>query len=133
MSNLSNFACTNKVIFSPLQGIILGQAISDHNNQMIPLSELLLPLNEASFRKRQLLKLSRPMLLKPGVNAMNIHKYCFIKHIQYIHIHIQYIHSIEFCKYSYILSVDSHNITHKTFIASTPGVGTHLCVASQKL
>ncbi len=33
---------------------------------------------------------------------------------------IKYLNSIEFCEHSYILSVDSHNITHKTFIASTP-------------
>ncbi len=37
---------------------------------------------------------------------------------------IKYIHSIEFCEYSKILSV-SHNITHKMFIASTPDSINH--------
>jgi hypothetical protein len=31
------------------------------------------------------------------------------------------VHSIGFCEHSQILSVHSCNITHKTFIASTPG------------
>ncbi len=35
---------------------------------------------------------------------------------------IKYLHSIGFCEHFKFISVDSHNITHKTFIASTPGI-----------
>ena len=40
-----------------------AKAISDKNNQMLPLSELPLPLNEASLRKRDLRKLSKRNIL----------------------------------------------------------------------
>ncbi len=41
----------------------IAKAISDNNNQMLPLSKLPLPLNEASFRKQGLLKLPKRNIL----------------------------------------------------------------------
>ncbi len=44
-------------------GSLLGQAISGYNNQTITLAELPFWLNEASFRKRDLLKLPKLITL----------------------------------------------------------------------
>jgi hypothetical protein len=40
-----------RITSKPLNGITLGQAISDYNNQMIILSTIHFPLNEANIRK----------------------------------------------------------------------------------
>jgi hypothetical protein len=44
-------------------GISLGQAISNYNNQMITLYEAPIPLNEASFRQPDFLKLPKLITL----------------------------------------------------------------------
>ncbi len=51
----------------------LGQAISDNNNRMIALFKLPFQLNEASFRKRDLLKLPKLIiwLIKLSVNPLS--------------------------------------------------------------
>jgi hypothetical protein len=43
--------------------ITLGQTISDNNSQMIALFELTFPVNEASFRKQDLLKLLKLIII----------------------------------------------------------------------
>jgi hypothetical protein len=49
--------------FKVKHGISFVQTISDYNNQMITLNDILCPLNEISFRKRNLLKLSELTIL----------------------------------------------------------------------
>ncbi len=44
-------------------GVSLDQAISEYNNRIIILSELTFPLNEASFRKCDLVKLPKRIIL----------------------------------------------------------------------
>ncbi len=39
------------ILFVTYNGIALSLAVSDYNNQMITLSNLLFPLNEDSFKK----------------------------------------------------------------------------------
>jgi len=67
--------CDLNIVQSPiLNVIILGQAISDHNNKLITLSELPFPLNKASFRKQDLLKQPKLMILSM-IPLSNTHSY----------------------------------------------------------
>ena len=49
-----------------LNGIAYGQAIADYTKQLITLSELPFPLNEARFSNRILLKLPKLVTLSDG-------------------------------------------------------------------
>ncbi len=48
---------------APLNGMALGQAISNYSTQLITLSKLSFPLNETRFRKLDLLKLPKLIIL----------------------------------------------------------------------
>jgi hypothetical protein len=54
---------TAQRISMPLDGIALDQAISDYNNRMITLSKFSFPLSDASFRKWDLLKKCKLIIL----------------------------------------------------------------------
>jgi hypothetical protein len=62
-----NWMLRIKLQWALLNGITLGrQAISDYNNQIIKLYKLPFTLNEAHFRKKDLVKRPKPITLSNG-------------------------------------------------------------------
>jgi hypothetical protein len=67
--------------WSPLNGIALGKAIFDNNDQNILLFKLPFPLNEASFMQRDLLKLP-PYKIVPLItlSVISLDNNCKVRH-----------------------------------------------------
>jgi hypothetical protein len=72
LQHKNNFVGINAVVgheaismlkFALLNGINIGQAISNYNKRLITLFELPFPLNDGSFRKHDLIKLLKLVTL----------------------------------------------------------------------